>query len=67
MKVKCIENDGWKDLLTIYKTYEVIDEDKYDYKIICDHDFDIWYDKIYFKPLAEMRNETINKLLEDES
>ena len=66
MKVKCIEDDNnW--YLTIGKTYEVIYEDKYDYKIICDHDFEYWYPKKYFKPLSEYRNETINKLLENES
>ena len=62
MKVKCIDNHGIEDLITVGKTYEVIEEDKYKYKIINNR---YWYYKDRFKPLSEIRNETINKLLEE--
>ena len=64
MKVKCIDNGYWLDI-TIDKIYEVIEYNSDDdYWIINDNGDKLGYDKIYFKPLAEMRNETINKLLE---
>ena len=68
MKVKCINNDGWENILTIGKTYKVINEDITCYYIINDKGYDMWYTKERFKStVAEIRNETINKLLEDES
>ena len=65
MKIKCIENNTCLDL-TIGKTYDVIsisDLGKY-YLIIDDENDESWYIKEYFKPLSEIRNETIDKLLE---
>ena len=63
MKVKCIDKDGWKNL-TIGKTYEVIREDE---DCVCliidDRGYECWFFKTCFKPLSELRNETINKLL----
>ena len=67
MKVKCIENDGWNNFLTIGKFYEVTEEDDAGYIIIDDYGGECWFPKECFKTLSELRNETINKLLEDES
>ena len=68
MKIVCINNNGWKDYLTIGKTYEVIKENNTCYFLINDIGCEYWYEKIWLKPaVAEMRNDTINKLLEDES
>lgn len=64
MKVKCINNNDWPNFLTKGKTYEVIRiriDDEGDYVLIDD---ECWYLKYLFKPLSELRNETINKLLE---
>ena len=61
MKVKCIINKGCNDL-TIGKTYEVIDEIANKYLI--NDDRDRWpYPKYWFKPLSDIRNEKIDKLL----
>ena len=66
MKVKCIKKPGWL-CLTIGKTYETIIIGMSKYKIINDKGEADWYPKNYFKTLSELRNETINKLLADES
>jgi hypothetical protein len=67
MKVVCKENDGYKNCLTINKTYDIINEKKYGYQMINDKGY-IWgCSKHCFKLLSEYRNEKINKLLEDES
>lgn len=50
--------------LTIGKTYDIIDEDDDEYLIIDDSDDEYWYLKDFFKPLLEIRNEKIDKLLE---
>ena len=63
MKVKCIDIGYWV-FLTIDKIYDVI---KYDYYIIDDSGNKWRYPKELFKTLSEMRNDKINKLLEDES
>ena len=64
MKVKCInnENDGY--CLTINKIYDVI-HIYYDgdYDIINDNSFEWNYPKEFFRPLSEIRNEKIDKLL----
>ena len=65
MKVKCIENDGWNNFLTIGKFYEVIDEDIYCYKVINDRGIEDRLPKRWFKLLSEIRNETIDKLLSE--
>lgn len=68
MKIKCIENDGWEYSLTIGKTYEVVSIYDKGYRIIDDngHESGCYY-KSYFKTSSEIRNEIINKLLEDEN
>ena len=72
MKVKCIDNINIEKCFTIGKTYDVIeediDEDDIEYKIIDDEGDIYWWGSFLFKPaLAEMRNDKINKLLEDDS
>ena len=65
MKVKCIDKRGYSGL-TMGKTYEVMYiYDSGDYYIIDDLYYDgATYPKKCFKPLSEIRNETIDKLLE---
>ena len=64
MKIKCIKNKCWRLVLTIDKTYDVIDSDNISYKIMNDiGNKDWWYPKEQFKTLAEIRNEKIDKLL----
>ena len=68
MKVVCIKNIGHEHRLTIGKTYDIITINEYgDYIIIDDEGYKWWFSKERFKPLAEYRNEKIDKLLEDES
>ena len=68
MKIKCINKDCYRNYITIGKTYEVVSIDvDGDYNIIDNTFYINWYEKEYFIPLSEIRNETINKLLEDES
>ena len=68
MKIKCIDNECYRNYLTIGKTYDVIDEDKYGYRIIDNYNNENWYLKSYFESaVAEIRNDTINKLLADDS
>ena len=74
MKVKCIYNKGLEKWLTIGKTYEVIVRDDEVtiniitwYCIIDDIGEKNWYIIELFRPLSEIRNEKINKLLEDDS
>ena len=64
MKVKCIENNGRK-YLTVDKTYEVIAIYNNDYRIIDDDGDKYLYSKELFKSVSEIRNDTINKLLEE--
>ena len=64
MKVKCI-NDYWLFYLTIGKTYEVISENAWRYIIIDDTGEDNRYLVEWFKTLSELRNEKIDKLLEE--
>ena len=67
MKVKCIMI-RWYYALTIGKTYNVIGINKYNnYIIINDNGIRGYYPKEWFKLLSELRNETIDKLLADES
>ena len=67
MKVKCIDNDCYRNYLTYGKTYEVIRINECgDYYIINDECDDLWYRKSYFKTLSKYRNEIIDKLLSDE-
>lgn len=63
MKVKCIRNYIWP-YLTIGKTYDIHINNYGDYIIIDDSGNRYWYPKSNFKPFSEMRNDTINKLLE---
>ena len=65
MKVKCIDIGGWSRSLTLGKTYDVISEGVFDdYQIINDKGEEWHFFKKYFKPLSEIRNDKINKLLE---
>lgn len=73
MKVKCINNryeyNNWKFIsLTIGKIYDVFEIIRdCEYLIINDHNMESSYPKECFTSLSEIRNDTINKLLEDES
>ena len=67
MRIVCIYNYEDYYNITIGKSYEVIEYDMIEYRIIDDDGCLIWYPKKWFKPLSEYRNETINKLLEDEN
>ena len=66
MKVKCINSIIW--YLTIGKIYDVIKIDSADnyYWIINDSDRLFNYPKKHFKLLSEIRNEKIDKLLNDD-
>jgi hypothetical protein len=68
MKVKCIDNKNLNGNIvigiTIGKIYDVIGQDKYGYNIINDDNSKLWnYPEEYFRPLSEIRNDKINKLL----
>ena len=63
MKVVCM--DDYYISLRIGKTYTVIKEDLNGYAIINDYNVDCWYNKKFFKSLSEIRNEKIDKLLEE--
>jgi hypothetical protein len=63
MKVKCIKNKRITNWLTIGKTYELIIQNKLFYQIIDNTGDRRYYPKEYFKPLSEIRNERIDKLL----
>lgn len=64
MKVKCIDRGFWL-LITIGKTYDAIKVTLTGnwYLIINDNGDEDWYSKSSFKPLSEIRNEKIDKLL----
>ena len=62
MKVKCL-NNGYSDNLTIGKTYEVINKFICYYDIVNDKNIVFEYPLKWFKPLSEIRNEKIDKLL----
>ena len=66
MKIVCINNENCEDELTIGKSYDVIFEG-YNYMIINDNGYKWWCIRSWFKSLLEIRNEKINKLLDDES
>lgn len=63
MKVVCIYNGNY--YITIGKIYDVIDETNYTYDIINDRGFVFSYEINCFKSASEIRNEKINKLLEE--
>ena len=65
MKVKCIFE--YEESLTIGKIYNVINENNGGYYIIDDYGTKDYYIKNCFKPLSEIRNENINKLLYNEN
>ena len=66
MKIKCINNkwNNKKLSLTIGKSYDVTNKTEYWYQIIDDDGIRGYYPKERFKLLSELRNETIDKLLE---
>ena len=61
MMVKCIINNGY--WITFGEIYEVIEIDNDCYIIIDNINDKLWCPKEYFKPLSEIRNEKIDKLL----
>jgi hypothetical protein len=65
MKVKCIDEDWFG--ITADKTYEVIKEDNNTgcYIIMNNFGDKLSYIKECFKTISEIRNEKINKLLEE--
>ena len=69
MKVVCINTDNWKSIrpivFTIGKIYDVYEISIYDdsYWIIDDNGEEWRYYKEWFKPLFEIRNSKIDKLL----
>ena len=65
MKVVCISNKCMT--IEVGETYDVINEDDYRYEIINDYGVKCWREKEMFKSLSEIRNEKIDKLLENES
>jgi hypothetical protein len=67
MKVKCINNKYYDDRLALDKIYEVIAETTYYYQIIDNTFQKTWWNKKWFKTMLEIRNEKINKLLEDDN
>ena len=67
MKVKCINIYNLHLTLTIGKIYDVINKDDNWYWIINDSGDEHGYPKGWFRPLSEIRNEIIDKLLSDES
>jgi hypothetical protein len=66
MTIVCINNENNEKKLTIGKSYLVIDDDVY-YYITNDLNYKWFYCKELFKTLFEIRNEKIDKLLNDES
>ena len=67
MNVVCIKNKCYFNL-TLGKLYDIIVLDIFDnYLLIDDKGFSSWYPKKYFKPLSEIRNEKIDKLLDNEN
>jgi hypothetical protein len=62
MKVICIDNKGLENELTLNKIYNIIDVNKCE--IIADNRIKWCFDIDRFKPLSEIRNVKINKLLE---
>jgi hypothetical protein len=65
MKMKCINKYSWLNL-TIGKIYDIINyNNDGGYIIINDNGYEFWYPKSWFKPLFEIRNEKINKLLNE--
>ena len=65
MIVKCIYNKYYEYGLTMGKSYDVSEEDDKYYRIINDTNYIVRYNKNCFKTLSEVRNETINNLLEE--
>ena len=65
MKIKCINNYGCEYFLTIGKTYDVIKETMMSYVIIDDRNERWYYPMEYFKPLSEIRNDKIERLLDE--
>ena len=65
MRVKYIDNDGLKYDLTIGKSYEVFNKTEYYYEVIDDNGIRGYYPKEWFKLLSELRNEKIERLLDE--
>ena len=61
-KVLCIDNFKLGNYLTTGKWYDVIEENKTDYRIIDDRGNEFCYPKWCFKTQAEVREEKLNEL-----
>ena len=67
MKVKCINNYELGKYLTVGKIYDTTKNGIEYYEIIDDNNDNTRCKKERFIPISKIRNETIDKLLEDES
>ena len=65
MKIVCIDNKNCAFNLTIDKIYNTYDDDLCNYYMYNDGGHFHYYPKEWFKPLSEVRNEKIDKLLEE--
>lgn len=64
MKIVCIDKKKLKKYLAIDKIYDVIKiNNDGNYLILNDLGYQSWFPKSWFKPLSEIRNERIDKLL----
>lgn len=66
MKIICINEDNWRGLI-IDKVYDAIGYDDDWYVIIDANNIKCKYLKEWFKPLSEVRNEKINKIINNEN
>ena len=66
MKVIYIDdtNPYWKNRFTIGNIYNVVGSSSHEYILIGDDKLTHYVSKSRFNPLSEIRNETIDKLLE---
>lgn len=68
MRVKYICDYNWEGNFTLGKIYDVIDYEDGTYTIIDDYGMKYnGYPDEWFKPLSEIRNEKINRLLNENS
>jgi len=66
MQLKCINNKHGEDLLTVGKTYQMIDKgtigDTPVYYLRLDSGFRDWIVQTHFIPVEELREEKLNQL-----
>lgn len=65
--IVCIDNKDSEKYLSIGKIYNVVNEYNDLYYLVNDNGDGGWHYKEDFKTKSEIRNEAINKLLDDES